>query len=198
MTSRRAYTFFELLIVAAIIMLLAAIAVPNFLEARIRASVSRSKADLALLKMGIEAYRLDHRAYPPNAVTGVSSAGDLVVLTTPVAYLPALPHDVLMQSDPKVRGIRPLERPTRRFEYLNLMQVAPGEGLHLAGAPVLLGEGRVAGLIWGGGPVDAAATFPPAGFHEAEDPGRRLAERLVIYDPTNGTASPGVVIYRLP
>jgi prepilin-type N-terminal cleavage/methylation domain-containing protein len=44
-----AFTLIELLIVVAIIAILAAIAVPNFLEAQVRSKVSRAKADIRSL-----------------------------------------------------------------------------------------------------------------------------------------------------
>src|SRR6266545_3682317 len=52
------FTLIELLIVVAIIAVLAAIAVPNFLEAQTRAKVSRCKADLKTIATAFEAYVL--------------------------------------------------------------------------------------------------------------------------------------------
>ena len=59
-----AFTLIELLIVVAIIAILAAVAVPNFMEAQVRAKVTRVKADLRAVKTAIETYRMDHNAYP--------------------------------------------------------------------------------------------------------------------------------------
>jgi len=57
------FTLIELLIVVAIIAILAAIAVPNFLEAQTRAKVSRAKADMRTLDTGISTYQMDWNAY---------------------------------------------------------------------------------------------------------------------------------------
>jgi type II secretion system protein G len=60
----RAFTLIELLIVVAIIAILAAIAVPNFLEAQVRAKVSRAQNDMRTLATAIESYQVDNNAYP--------------------------------------------------------------------------------------------------------------------------------------
>jgi len=72
-------TLIELLIVVAIIAILAAIAVPNFLEAQIRAKTSRSLGDLATTAAALEHYYCDYTAYPPNIVDfrHVEFLGDL-------------------------------------------------------------------------------------------------------------------------
>src|SRR6056300_980877 len=60
----RAFTLIELLIVVLIIAILAAIAVPNFLEFQTRAKVSRVKSDHRSLATAIEAYYVDNNQYP--------------------------------------------------------------------------------------------------------------------------------------
>src|SRR5512135_1472624 len=81
---RRAFTLIELLIVVAIIAILAAIAVPNFLEAQTRAKVSRVRADLRTVATALEAYAVDNAKFPPN--DGVYNVLPKQI-STPVAYL---------------------------------------------------------------------------------------------------------------
>ncbi|MBN1901001.1 prepilin-type N-terminal cleavage/methylation domain-containing protein, partial [Candidatus Sumerlaeota bacterium] len=69
----KGFTLIELLIVVAIIAILAAIAVPNFLEAQVRSKVSRVKADQRSLATGLEAYYVDNNDFPAYAV-GASGA----------------------------------------------------------------------------------------------------------------------------
>lgn len=82
---KRAFTLIELLIVVAIIGILAAIAVPNFLNAQIRAKVARVKGDLKAVSTATEMYKMDSGMYP------LGPGDDMLiwstVLTTPVAYI---------------------------------------------------------------------------------------------------------------
>ena len=108
----RGFTLIELLIVVAIIAILAAIAVPNFLEAQTRAKISAIKADQRTLATALEAYHVDEKHYPLDYATGAllprpRSVGGtlvgfaavpfsqvrwaLVPLTTPIAFISSIP-----------------------------------------------------------------------------------------------------------
>ena len=83
------FTLIELLIVVAIIGILAAIAVPNFMNAQIRAKVSRSMADQRTLENAILQYTVDYNDNPPHS----HEANQNWWLTTPVAYLASFLYD---------------------------------------------------------------------------------------------------------
>jgi prepilin-type N-terminal cleavage/methylation domain-containing protein len=102
-THLKAFTLIELLIVVAIIAILAAIAVPNFLEAQVRSKVSRAKADLRTLSIALESYAVDNNGYPyisdDDAGEWVMPAGfpaqrtSPAGLTTPLSYLTSALYD---------------------------------------------------------------------------------------------------------
>ena len=71
----KAFTLIELLIVVAIIAILAAIAVPNFLEAQIRAKVSRARSDMRSIATALESYYVDNSQYPAWAGAGAYPGG---------------------------------------------------------------------------------------------------------------------------
>jgi len=98
----KGFTLIELLIVVAIIAILAAIAVPNFLEAQVRAKVSRAKTDMRSIAVAIEAYTVDWNRGPIgyNEGSEVLNLWDAVTrhyaynrMTSPVAYLGSVARD---------------------------------------------------------------------------------------------------------
>ncbi|MBX7243970.1 MAG: type II secretion system protein GspG [Candidatus Sumerlaeaceae bacterium] len=93
--ANKAFTLIELLIVVAIIAILAAIAVPNFLEAQVRSKVSRCKADIRTIATAVEAYAVDNNKYPDASFAAITSSFNnrLLNVTTPIAYLSSLPID---------------------------------------------------------------------------------------------------------
>jgi len=102
MLNKKGFTLIELLIVVAIIAILAAIAIPNFLQAQIRSKVSRTKADMRSVATGLETYYVDNNDYPMcNRYTTAGSGIDLGrknfhipdSLTTPIAYITSYPMD---------------------------------------------------------------------------------------------------------
>ena len=96
MKKRFAFTLIELLIVVAIIGILAAIAVPNFLNAQLKAKISRVRADMKAVQISLEAYKIDHNTYLPHHAHPAGQSWNRNIysyLTTPVAYLNAEAED---------------------------------------------------------------------------------------------------------
>ncbi len=88
MSNQNGFTLIELLIVVAIIGILAAIAVPNFLNAQTKAKLARVQSDFKNIETAMEMYQLDHNTYPTDAWRGyMRRPNGWIGLTTPVAYM---------------------------------------------------------------------------------------------------------------
>jgi general secretion pathway protein G len=72
---KEGFTLIELLIVVAIIGIIAAIAIPNLLNAIQRGKQKRTMADMRAIGTAVESYAVDNNAYPAggSAVSGIAS-----------------------------------------------------------------------------------------------------------------------------
>lgn len=61
---RCGFTLIELLVVVAIVAVLSAIALPNFLEARARAEQARCASNLKAIAIALQTYKVDHNRFP--------------------------------------------------------------------------------------------------------------------------------------
>jgi general secretion pathway protein G len=181
-----AFTLIELLIVVAIIAILAAIAVPNFLEAQTRSKVSRVKSDMRTLATAIEAYRIDHNLYPQSTrgqeiVVGVPVYGTLWVdISTPVAYITnAFMTDVFNQQNFQTATDEAL------FTYQNLVDQYCGD--KLPDGPIFSETFCQSALDFYGG-WRLGSVGPDMDF---DIPGAPTPTAQTPYDSTNGTVSAG-------
>lgn len=187
----RAFTLIELLIVIGIISILALIAVPNFLEAQVRAKVAAVKSDERVLATAIEMYFTDANHYP--AGTGIdwyysTPFADPVSrrfypLTTPIAYLSSVPHDRFVPRE--VSDLVPFgfyAAPDNVYDTYDYVRAGDIAGL---------GAGISSGSVWrvmSAGP-DLLQAY---GGRTVTDIGCNAAG--VDYDPTNGTVSAGDIV----
>ncbi len=82
--SERGFTLIELLIVIAIIAILAAILIPNFLRSRAASLLASCQLDLRNIAAALELYNGENMAYPPDG----SWESDLIS----GGYIRAVPH----------------------------------------------------------------------------------------------------------
>jgi len=207
---RSGFTLIELLIVVAIIAILAAIAVPNFLEAQTRAKVSRVKNDLRTQATALEAYYVDNNAYTRDsdsdldretawdAVPYYRKANGVTQLTTPIAYMTSIP------SDPFSAGQFQTSTGGTAFGY----RIGSGSWSYAATEASLPDEQNSNATYAANGKIGAFVTLSPG-----PDKGRnRMSYKCFPYkpvsnedgssgpnfygdyDPTNGTVSGGDIM----
>jgi prepilin-type N-terminal cleavage/methylation domain-containing protein len=190
--SPRAFTLIELLIVVAIIAILASIAVPNFLEAQIRAKVARVQSDERTINTAVMCYAIDYQNLPRDGDDADWSSGEFItydqkawfaVLTTPIAYLAGVPNDPFNMMDwPPMSFTGQLfpEHGPKTYAYLTF-------GCFGAPNPNPYGQPENQGIPTN---FSIVSVGPNGAFDSATIP--NPVDR--IYDPSNGTLSGGDVI----
>jgi prepilin-type N-terminal cleavage/methylation domain-containing protein len=180
---QKGFTLIELLIVIAIILILIAIALPNFLEAQIRAKTTRVEGDLRGLATALESYFTDFNQFPPDGddlypfnPANFDVLARMSVLTTPVQYVTALPLD-------------PFHAERAGFS---------GEELLFPGPPPFPYSYNTTGSYYGGqgqppngGKADnygITSLGPNMRFDSVEE------QAALLYSPTNGTKSRGDIL----
>lgn len=189
------FTLIELLIVVAIIAILAAIAVPNFLEAQTRSKISRAKADIRTMATALEAYRIDHNVYPIDGFHTDMSPFWYVpnAISTPVAYITSADLFDPFRSSESASAARQLDSPDgndytdmayTRFRYLNYLYT------YRDNTSAALTNRANYTRVYGQWRLNSAG------------PDRRYStttlingvNQNVIYDATNGTVSEGDIL----
>lgn len=180
---RKAFTLIELLIVVAIVAVLAAIAIPNMLEAQIRSKVARMKADMRAIATAVESYFTDHNHYPPHRHADGSEIAypdRYARLTSPIAYMTSIPET-------EVFFTKPIEGQGGSLNWVSWTNFADFPPTH-ALAPH---AERHRYMIRSRGPD---SVNEPNEVRNAFFDGGIAAAPTMLYDATNGTVSQGDIV----
>ncbi len=208
---QNAFTLIELLIVVAIIGILAAIAVPNFLNAQVRAKLARGMADMKNMGTAIESFRLDHGFllvdfWDDDTELGIERITKLGVrpfdnsmartmiqvlapLTTPTPYMSSVPRDPFNKYAKNTQSSDFGTTSQDSYIYGDKESVYPGENHNLK--LVLPGVAEK----WGLRPLKMDEWALLGIGPDADWQSRGYAEGIP-YHVSNGVNSMGDIVYR--
>jgi len=199
---QKGFTLIELLIVVAIIGILAAIAIPNFLAAQTRAKVARVKADQKTIATALELYFVDHNAYPPRCPPGRrgnKSRGGIhatIYLTTPIDYMSTVdirdPFATAKAIDDLEVGAIIGGEPSRHYSigYVNIVMFRETYSYDPIIFPLWVLVSLGPDYLKGPNPDGSVAYYGTYGI----DPIGTNYYEAWQYDPTNGTVSHGDIL----
>ena len=205
---KAAFTLIELLIVVLIIAILAAIAVPNFLEFQTRAKVSRAASDMRSIRLAIEAYYVDNNEYAETdvGIEDITQAGvGMYRLTTPISYLSTVPKSPFLEENmgfsgqPKNANKHQIYLYVRARIPLGISSIqdnvpSGGDGLddsYNTDRSSYMGQGDLAKSL-----VERSKGYwmlKSVGPDNLDDR-HTLGNNARVYDPTNGTISAGDLV----